>query len=157
MYYKLYCASKYEEAFDVHIKKIRGPCSKSEFQFLKKSPLNWIIQEECEFVFEDLFYVHQNVLIVSKIIWDKALSIVCTDGIFQIPLVINQCGEQHNYVIVVPSRINCLDKKGRIISKNVGRYEIFKSKVADDNFIYISERLMIELKDFSTLIFKGVD
>lgn len=157
MYYKLCCDSKYEEAFDVFIRKIREPCSKSEFQFLKKSPLNWIIQEECEFAFEDLFYVHQKVLIVSKIIWDKALGIVDTDGIFQIPLVINQCGEQHNYVIVVPSRINCLDNKGRIISKNVGRYHIFKSKVEDDDSVYISERLMVELKDYTTLNFKGVE
>ena len=106
MYYKLCCASKYDEAFSVLIKKIKEPCSKSEFQFLEKKKLNWIIQEDCEFAFEDLFYIQQKVLVVSKNIWDKALSIVDTDEIFQISLVINQCGEQHNYVIVVPSRIN---------------------------------------------------
>jgi hypothetical protein len=156
MYYKLCCSSEYDEAFLLLIRKISKPCSESEFQFLNKNKLNWIIAEDADFAFEDIFYVNQKVLIISKTIWDKALSVVDSDEIFQIPLIINQCGEQHYYTIVVPSRINCLDNKGRIIPKNVGRYHIFKSKDKNDSSIYISERLMIELKDYTTIKFKGV-
>jgi len=102
-------------------------------------------------------FINQKVLIISRQIWNEALSIVDTDGVFQIPVVIKQCGEQHYYTIVVPTRINCFDYQGRIISKNIGRYHIFKSKFMEDSSVYFSERLMKKLKIFTEFYFRGVE
>ena len=90
-------------------------------------------------------------------IWTDAGSIVETEGIFQIPVVIEVCGEQQPYVIVVPSRIHCLDAKGKLSPKNVGRYHIFKSTVVDDYTIYVSEQLKMRLCTSAALKFKGVE
>ncbi|MDE5834576.1 MAG: hypothetical protein K2H26_03540, partial [Ruminococcus sp.] len=155
--YILCCDSEYEDIFRIFIEKIKKPYSESEFQFLERKELYWEISDEEDFYFRDFYYVNQQVLIINRQIWDKALSIVDTDEIFDIPLVISKCGEQHYYTIVVPSRINCFDYKGKIIARNVGRYHIFKSTVSEDFSVYVSERLMRKFKEFTTLEFKGVE
>ncbi|MDE6835264.1 MAG: hypothetical protein K2J39_13615, partial [Ruminococcus sp.] len=156
-YYKLCCDSEYESAFRPFIKKIKNSCSESEFNFLEKKPLNWKISGEEDFCFKDLYYVNNQVLIINKQIWYKALSIVETDEIFQIPLEITKNGEKHYYNIIFLARIDCIDYRGKIISGNTGRYNIFKSKISEDYSVYVSEKLMTELKEFTTLKFKGVD
>lgn len=157
MYYELYDDNEYQNVLRSFVKWIKEFCCKSEFQFLEKSKLYWEIPNTENFEFRDFYLIDGKVPVFSYQVWEKAMSILDTDGIFQIPVVIKMCGEQHYYIIAVPSRIRCCDSNGRILPKNVGRYHYFKSASADDMSIYVTQKLMTELKAFPTIKFKGVE
>ena len=156
MFYKLYGDDGYEKNLRPFVKNIENFCCESEFQFLSHEKLHWIIPCEEKFSFREFYFIDKKVLVFNRQLWDKVMRIVDADEIFQIPVVIEKCGEQHYYTIVIPSRISCFDEKGRISEHDVGRYHIFKSSDKNDNAIYLSETLMNELKIFRELKFKGV-
>lgn len=157
MYYKLKCDSEYDPFFLSYVRNIKEHCDRSEFQYLDNKLLCWDIGNKKKFIFPDICFIDHKVPVISKIIWDKAMSVIDSDEIFQIPLVIKNCGEQHYYFIIVPSRIDCLDDEGKIVVKNVGRFHLFKTCCADDSTIYVSARLADMLKEFTALNFEGVD
>lgn len=157
MFYKLYDNSGAEKVLRPYVKGIKEFCAKSEFQFLESKELHWKLTSSKGFTFSAFYYIDQKVLVFHRQIWEDAGSIMETDGIFQIPVVIEVCGEQQHYVIVVPSRIHCLDAKGKLSPKNVGRYHIFKSTIVDDYNIYVSEQLKMRLCISAALKFKGVE
>ncbi len=157
MFYELYDDSEEEKVLRPYVKKIKAFCLKSEFQFLESKALYWKIAPNNRFSFRAFYYIDQKVPIFHRQVWEDALSIMETDGIFQIPVVIDMCGEQQHYRIVVPSRIRCFDSKGKLSPKNVGRYHIFKSTAVNDSAIYVSEQLQQRFRVFSTFQFKGVD
>ena len=156
MFYRLCCDGKYEKNLRPFVRNIENFCCESEFQFLSHHELYWKIPCEEKFSFGEFYFIDEKVLVFNLQVWDRAMRILDMDGIFQIPVTIKKCGEQHYYIIVVPSRINCFDEKGRILVNHVGRYHIFKSSNRNDKSVYLSETLMNELKIFTELKFEGV-
>lgn len=152
--YRLECQHKNDIYLFPFFKDIENICVLSEFQYLTKGTLFIEIPNENKFDFQDCYFINNKVLIFENSIWQQALSLFDTDGIFTIPIVIKHCGEKHNYYIVVPPRIKCLDLQGKIMIKNVGRYHIFKSEDKNDLSIYFSENMMKILSIFPALIFK---
>ncbi len=150
-FYKLQNTDSCERVLRPFIKPIDRFSANGEFQYFSHDALIWKIEAESPFSFKDFYYINCHVPVFSRQIWDAALSIVDMDGLFQIPLTIEHCGERHDYWIVIPSRIHCLDCKGRIMSNNVGRYHLFRSERLDDNTLYVSEDLKMIWKTFSTL------
>lgn len=157
MFYELYEEQEYDNILRPYVKEIEEACLKSEFQFLEKKELYWEIPSKENFVFKEFYYVNKRVPVFNFQAWEKATSILDTDGFFQIPIVINYHGERHYYNIVVPPRIRCLDSKGQLMAKNVGRYQIFKSQLLNDDTIYISQQLYEKLKIFPAIKIKGVE
>ena len=156
MFYRLCYDGKYEKALRPFVREIENFCCESEFQFLSHNELYWKIPCEENFSFCEFYFVNKKVPVFNRQVWDRAMRISDTDGIFQIPVTISKCGEQHYYTIAVPSRIDCFDEKGRILSDSIGRYHIFKSSNRNDKSVYLSETLMNELKIFTGLKFEGV-
>ena len=117
--------------------EILNACQKSEFQFLSGLPQKWVLPSNENFRFPECCCVQDAVPVYSQSLWDGLTSVLDTDGIFVIPLDIVYHGEQHSYVIAVPSRIRCLDEKGKILPEQTGRYQMFKSENLHDHTIYV--------------------
>ena len=148
---------EFDELLKPFVRDIEEPCFNSEFQFLTRGTLYWDIPGSENFRFQEAYFIKGKVPLFEHRIWEKASGLSGTDGVFAIPVVIKYRGEQHHYYIAVPSRLRCLDSHGRIVKRDVGRYLIFKSDRADDPSLYVTERLMSELKDSAILKFKGVE
>ena len=151
MFYKLYSDTEHEKILRPFVKNIENFCSGYELQFLNKEVLCWNIPCESDFAFNEFYYVNNKVPVFNCQVWEQAANILDEDEIFRIPVIIKYCGEQHYYTVALPSRINCLDSKGRILPGNVGRYHIFKSNLKEDNAIYVSEQMMKKLNIFPNL------
>lgn len=157
MFYILQNSHKYDKILQPYIHSIIESCNRSEFQFLSKEELRWNISNNMDFLFEEFYYVNEKVPVFGRQVWETITSSLDTDGIFSIPVVINFCGEHHFYNIAIPPRINCLDKYGKIILKNVGRYQMFKSKQMNDSNIYVTEKLVEQLRKFAALKWRGME
>ena len=114
MYYLIDISGSSEAALSEFLTDIGEPAAKGEFQYLEHNALLWIMRIDKPFSFKDFYYANHQVPIFSQPIWEDALSIIDTDGVFQIPLIIEYQGEQHRYTIAIPSRIRCLDQDDRI-------------------------------------------
>ncbi len=154
MFYLIDTYDSCEPALLEYIKEYGECADKSEFQYLNHDALFWKIGSNKPFSFKDFYYVNYQVPIFSQPIWEEALSIIDTDGIFQIPLIIKYQGEQHQYTIAIPSRIRCLDQNGRILPNLVGRYDIFRFDNLEDHSIYVSERLKNKWSHFTSIKYK---
>ncbi len=154
MYYLIDISGSSEAALSEFLTDIGESAAKGEFQYLEHNALLWIMRIDKPFSFKDFYYANHQVPIFSQPIWEDALSIIDTDGVFQIPLIIEYQGEQHRYTIAIPSRIRCLDQDGRILSNHVGRYDIFRSENLEDHSIYVSERLKNKWSHFTSIKYK---
>ena len=131
-------------------------CQKSEFQFLSHDPQKWQIPSDVMFHFPECCYIQNSVPIYSQSLWDGLMKFLAADGLFTIPLVIAYHGEQHYYVIAIPSRIHCLDENGKILPEQTGRYQMFKSENMQDNTIYLCGDSAEYLKQCTALNLEGV-
>lgn len=154
MFHEIYDPESYENALRCFTTAIDFFAANGECQYLRHDTLLWKIEKSNSFAFRDFYYVNRHVPVFSQLVWDTALSIVDSDGLFQIPLTIELFGERHHYTIVIPSRIRCLDCRGNIMPNHVGRYHLFRSDRPDDNKLYVSEELWKVWKDFPTLNFR---
>jgi len=154
MYYLIEISGSSEAALSEFLTEIGEPAAKGEFQYLDHNDLLWRLRNDKPFSFKDFYYANNQVPIFSQPIWEDALSIIDTDGVFQIPLKIEYQGEQHRYTIAIPSRIRCLDQNGHILSNLVGRYDIFRSENLEDHSIYVSERLKNKWSHFTSIKYK---
>lgn len=151
MFYLIDDYNSSEAALSEYIREFGRYADKGEFQYLSHDALFWEISSDKPFAFRDFYYINYQVPAFSQPVWEEALSIIDTDGVFQIPLIIEYQGEQHHYTIAIPSRLRCLDENGSILSNLAGRYDIFRSDVPEDHNIYVSERLKSKWSHFTII------
>lgn len=157
MYYIIQNAFPEQKVLSRFIRNIESACANGEFQYLSHEAMLWEIENEEIFDHREFYYIEHHVPIFSRSLWESALSIIDTDGVFQIPLTIEYCGECRHFMIAIPARIRCFGRNRRISPLYAGRYDYFRSDDIDDDNLYVSERLKLLWTNCSSLKYIGAD
>lgn len=147
------------------LRNLSNACASSEFHMIDRSLLELFTEENGGYIFPD-FYCRSSVSLFSERIYHSIAPLIPEAFVKPAVVCSEYLGESRKYMLVVPPSIECADLAASkfsiaeinplveyytfsrfvIDSRRTGNFNIFRTAYSSDRNIYITHKLMNELK-----------